>query len=167
MLRGSLFKFVRRMSAENRYRFESEWEEIGGQSHYFLSPRIFRTRIDIGTRNASSALYAKLHWSINHSVVRMSNCTAANATISNLPRVVINVTRSSNQVRRTMAFSTRLWRNFRFRNAKTRIPWATISRALLHVCLVFTTHWNEKFHSKGTKKLLCPVLRREIRNEMY
>ena len=146
-----------------------KWVKRGwdNESSYFLSPRICRTRIDIGTRSASSVLCAKLHWLINHSAVRMNNCTAANATISNSPRVVINVTKSSNQVRRGSGLSSRGWQDVGFRNAKTRIPRATVPRALLHVYLVFTTHWNEKFHSKGTEKLLCSVLWRKIRNEMY
>lgn len=95
--------------------------------------RIFRTKIDIGMKNVSSARCVKLHWLINLSAVKTINCIVANATINNLLLVAISVIKYLSQVKtHSIVVEYRLNRLFKYlidieRHEKTRISWTTIS----------------------------------------
>jgi len=69
--------------------------------------KIFRIKIDIGTRNVSFVQCAKLHSLTNHSDVKMINYFVANAIINNLHHVVINANKSLNQVGDEFSFVRR------------------------------------------------------------
>lgn len=89
--------------------------------------KIFRIKIDIGTRNVSSVQCVKLHLLINHLEQKMIVFSVENVTINNLLHVAINAIKSSNQV--TIKFLSFVSISFVcfFRFEKTRISWSTIS----------------------------------------
>jgi len=133
--------------------------------------KIYHIKIVIGMKNVFFVQCVRIHLLISHLVVKMINYFVENVIINNLLHVVINVIKYLNQVKaktikRGFLFS--FWKNwFLFRLEKTRISWSTISWTLLYLFCMFTTNWNEKFYSKRSKKLLCTMLWRTFRNQMY